>query len=750
MVSAVSAPANVRHARREDVPAILNLIRQLAECEGEMKSMEATESKLESTIAFGPPTSDPKRPASEPSEPTSPEKPVRCILIFNDSEKAVGLAIYYYNYSTWQAKPGVFLEDLFVLPSERGKGLGKRLLAELAHEVVKIKGGRLEWNVFRANRAGIKFYESTGANLRNELIKMSQQPNVVSSSSSRAETPVTGFPATPTNYPNPGYLGSFSHTTLFDHLPLGNGSANESTPHAGQSWGSLSQRIVNETQVSQGVELIEQLHRFVQIPACVRLVKAWLDTGANLPISGLFTEKCTLTAQHLLADLGGSSVNAMEISRNLFVQSCRPLAMDANTSFDDFCAQFCQQNARWETLGLFFTTVSRATFRFNCSDTPYNSEQQRRNLRKLAMHYSDRCLDFSLSLDCLNDLQLILQYENFILHSLVDGDQSYQSWRKLGDVASSLFALGYHQDTKNSAPAPGFLKDLRQAVFARAYSADKNISIFLGRPSRIHRQHCLFRLPGQDAESSQSSPYFSQVWEQQENFDYMVDTHWYALCAALKEDVLLLFGEECYEERMRRAIVIQAKAESQWLAFPQNFRLEGTIRAYDRQPLDLDLMVSARLNYLHVLFMLRLALVAYYGLAAAGVICLSLLYGPQAILNHGVAISTVFQHLSVLVAEVEIGTLVCKEDANYALLEGATRTIKSLLDRLLSGRMGAQLLSQPTGNVLPCPPTLLNDGSWNPWDHSNVQDFEVDFWLTLAEHPFLVGDEVGVQNFSGP
>lgn len=263
----------------------------------------------------------------------------------------------------------------------------------------------------------------------------SQQRTLVggpSSGPSRAETPVTpvtGFLTKPHNYPNPGYLGSFSHTTLFNHLPVGDEGINETTPDVGQAWGSLSEKIVNEAHVSQGVELIEQLHRFVQIPACVRLVRGWLATGANLPISGLFTENCIITAEYILEGLCGSSINAMEIARNLFIQSCRPLAMDATTSFDDFCAQFCQQNARWETLGLFFTTVSRATFRFSSPETPYNSEQQRRNLRKLAMHYSDRCLEFSLSLDCLNDLQLILQYENFILHSLVDGDQSRFSHR---------------------------------------------------------------------------------------------------------------------------------------------------------------------------------------------------------------------------------------------------------------------------------------------------------------------------------
>ncbi|KAH7149906.1 putative Zn(II)2Cys6 transcription factor [Dactylonectria estremocensis] len=620
----------------------------------------------------------------------------------------------------------------------------------------------------------------------------------LSSGSSRAETPVTpvtGFLTKPHNYPNPGYLGSFSHTTLFNHLPVGDDGVGEGSPEVGQAWGSLSEKLVNETHVSQGVELIEHLYRFVQIPACVRLVNGWLATGANLPISGLFTEHCILTAQHLLEGLDGGSRNAMEISKNLFVQSCRPLLMDSATTFDAFCAQFCEQNARWETLGLFFTTVSRATFRFSSTETPYNSEQQRRNLRKLAMHYSDRCLEFSLSLDCLNDLQLILQYENFILHSLVDGDQSYQSWRKLGDVASSLFALGYHQDTKNSAQCPAFLRDLRQAVFARAYSADKNISIFLGRPSRIHRQHCLLRLPGQDTETSMSSPYFSQEWPDwglQEQFDYKADTHWYTLCAVVKEEILHLFGEECYEERIRKASHIQAKAESQWLAFPQQFRLEGTIRAYDRQPIELDLMVSARLNHLHVLFLLRLALVRHISepdtqlvaisadmlgvvieavmikdrlidsgtsliwkerhlsLPPAGVISLSLLYGPQAISNNGVTMSTVFQNLSVLVTEVEVGTLICKEDANYALLAGATQTIKSLLDRFLCGRMGAQVLSQPPGTSLLSLPALPNDANWKPWDNNNVQDFEVDFWLTLAEHPFLVGDEAAAQGFSGP
>jgi GNAT superfamily N-acetyltransferase len=65
-----------------------------------------------------------------------------------------------YNYSTWRAAPGIWLEDLYVKDNQRGKGYGHRLIAELAKEVVEMKGGRLEWCVLKWNTPSIKFYES--------------------------------------------------------------------------------------------------------------------------------------------------------------------------------------------------------------------------------------------------------------------------------------------------------------------------------------------------------------------------------------------------------------------------------------------------------------------------------------------------------------------------------------------------------------------------------------------------------------
>ncbi|KAI1371427.1 N-acetyltransferase [Hypoxylon crocopeplum] len=166
-----SAPCKVRHARREDVPTILELIRELADYEHELDAVEATESTLLATIAFAP--DDVESTSTAPNtEPTSPSRPARCLLLFNEECKPAGMALYFYNYSTWRAKAGIYLEDLFVRPTDRKKGYGKKLLVELAKEVVAANGGRLEWSVLKWNEPSIKFYESIGATMMNEWVGM--------------------------------------------------------------------------------------------------------------------------------------------------------------------------------------------------------------------------------------------------------------------------------------------------------------------------------------------------------------------------------------------------------------------------------------------------------------------------------------------------------------------------------------------------------------------------------------------------
>ena len=84
-------------------------------------------------------------------------------LIAEIDEQAVGIAIYFYNFSTWLGKHGIYLEDLFVTPAARGKGAGKALLQELAKVAVNEQCGRVEWSVLDWNEPAIKFYQAMGA-----------------------------------------------------------------------------------------------------------------------------------------------------------------------------------------------------------------------------------------------------------------------------------------------------------------------------------------------------------------------------------------------------------------------------------------------------------------------------------------------------------------------------------------------------------------------------------------------------------
>ena len=134
---------SVRTATEGDLPLILHLIESLAEYERLRDQCVATEEKLRATL-FG------DSPAAE-------------VLIATIDNEPMGFALFFHNYSTFLAQPGIFLEDLFVMPEARGKGVGHALLSSLARLAVERTCGRLEWNVLDWNELAISFYKRIGA-----------------------------------------------------------------------------------------------------------------------------------------------------------------------------------------------------------------------------------------------------------------------------------------------------------------------------------------------------------------------------------------------------------------------------------------------------------------------------------------------------------------------------------------------------------------------------------------------------------
>jgi len=144
------APLRIRPGTRRDVPLILEMIRGLAKYERLSHEVEASAARIR-RHGFGP-------------------QPYFKTLICGRGRRAVGFALYFFNYSTFLARPTLYIEDLFIIPEERGQGAGKALLAALARIAVRRGCSRMDWAVLDWNTPAIRFYKRIGARLRKDWI----------------------------------------------------------------------------------------------------------------------------------------------------------------------------------------------------------------------------------------------------------------------------------------------------------------------------------------------------------------------------------------------------------------------------------------------------------------------------------------------------------------------------------------------------------------------------------------------------
>ena len=147
-MNAADGTFGVRSATPDDVPVILQLIRDLATYERAPNDVSATEDEL-LKVLFG-------------------DKPAAEVRLAFEGETPVGFAVFFHNFSTWLGRPGLYLEDLFVKPEYRGKGYGRALLVDLA-QIARDRGcGRMEWAVLDWNDPAIQFYRKLGARPNDE------------------------------------------------------------------------------------------------------------------------------------------------------------------------------------------------------------------------------------------------------------------------------------------------------------------------------------------------------------------------------------------------------------------------------------------------------------------------------------------------------------------------------------------------------------------------------------------------------
>ncbi|MCP3943098.1 MAG: GNAT family N-acetyltransferase [Desulfobacteraceae bacterium] len=140
----------ISKATVDDAALILKFVTELATYEKAEHEVVATESDIKNSL-FG-------------------ESPTTQAVICHVDGKPIGFAVYFFNYSTWLGKNGLYLEDLYVSPENRGTGAGKALLKHLAQIALENGCGRFEWNVLDWNEPAISFYQSIGAKPQNEWV----------------------------------------------------------------------------------------------------------------------------------------------------------------------------------------------------------------------------------------------------------------------------------------------------------------------------------------------------------------------------------------------------------------------------------------------------------------------------------------------------------------------------------------------------------------------------------------------------
>ncbi|KAI9736989.1 MAG: hypothetical protein M1834_000578 [Cirrosporium novae-zelandiae] len=429
--------------------------------------------------------------------------------------------------------------------------------------------------------------------------------------------------------------------------------------------------------------------------------------------------------------------------------SVQPFEVNEGTTVQEFIASFTGQNLRWEIMGMIFTLSGLVMTTFiDRNKLPIKGEPQGLDRKKFITQMegaAEFCIHFSQSVGSVNDLLVWLLYEHFVLLSMFHGDSDYRTWRGSGELSSLLFAMGLHQDPKVEQNTPFFLTQLRKRSFGNAYSSDKGMATFLGRPPRISRRYCSCSLPLElsDEEILFEGPALHSVLQKLDENGWSTnetDYHRGSWCRvrllanAIREDVLeLCLGapHQHEEDAVERVRQISQKSADTWQALPARMRYDPECwRNKSRSGNSCYISLIHYLDYLFTDFLLQRFLVkntratpeallsvskrlmsamitlcmerdriievkldaastiAAYGLTPAGTLAVELLRHARnlATIRLPISRSAVIQDISVFIST--LGWAVRPRDGNYQVCVQARDMLRRILDEVLEGDGG--------------------------------------------------------------
>ncbi|KAJ6043032.1 hypothetical protein N7460_004387 [Penicillium canescens] len=284
----------------------------------------------------------------------------------------------------------------------------------------------------------------------------------------------------------PGFLGQTSYSDVFTDTRSG-------LPAEALSLGGHDTVPVDTKRVHLGAQVLALLEN---LPFYRDLVTARFKIWKGWTIGWPITNMVFTVVEEMWNDPDYDGMDLCQqtllMSKKLFETHARPLEVRPSMSWEDFkSASF----GRWEVIGLLFI-LTGITTDWISHDDPIFTRQGAMDAKRLAITATavgDTCLQFCDSSGIINDIVSWLLLHQTSLLAIVYGESDFRPWRKLGELSTTVFALGLHQDS--SANTPFFLAEMRKRTMVAAYTVDKVLATFLGRPPLISWRYCDIQMP---------------------------------------------------------------------------------------------------------------------------------------------------------------------------------------------------------------------------------------------------------------
>jgi chromatin structure-remodeling complex subunit RSC3/30 len=285
---------------------------------------------------------------------------------------------------------------------------------------------------------------------------------------------------------------------------------------------------------------------------------------------GPFVMQCCDAIRADVIDSGALKSHSATIAmaEKLVHNTSQKIRITTSTRFKDFLSFYSGPLIRWECLGIFFTCCGLCCNMMTCDEKELefvgHKETDRQSLMYRLLALGNACVGLCEEAGQLSDLGMWNMIENCVYASQVLGDAHYSVWRKVGDMSTAIFAQGLHQEGNYTPNLPFWLIQMRRHALGTAYSVDKLLCTFVGRPPRISKRYCTIVPPldlefyeleyeGDDLDKAISN-IDDDGWNRSQRSRKSLYQRCFVLSALIREEVLELSLGPLQEDMMEKSL----------------------------------------------------------------------------------------------------------------------------------------------------------------------------------------------------